>query len=199
MKRAFDLCCSVVALLLLGPWMLAVILLVLLCIGRPVFFTQMRPGLRGAPFRFIKFRTMTNKCGSDGTLLPDEDRLVPLGRFLRKTSLDELPSLWNVLRGDMSMVGPRPLLMRYLPLYSADQARRHEVKPGVTGWAQINGRNTISWEEKFGLDVWYVDNHSIWLDIRILVMTIPKTLFARGISADGHATMPEFFGSENAE
>jgi len=150
-------------------------------------------------FPFLKFRSMTNERDAAGELLPDEDRLIPFGRFLRKSSLDELPSIWNVLRGEMSLVGPRPLLMRYLDLYSPEQARRHEVKPGVTGWAQINGRNAISWEEKFEYDVWYVDHRSFWLDVRVLLLTVPRTVLARDISAAGHATMPEFLGSGSSE
>ena len=162
----------------------------------PVFFTQMRPGLQGKPFLMVKFRTMTDARGPDGALLPDADRLTPFGRFLRATSLDELPELWNVLKGDMSLVGPRPLLMEYLPLYSPGQARRHEVRPGITGWAQVNGRNAIGWEDKFTLDVWYVDHRSLWLDIKILWLTVKKVLVREGISADGEATMGRFTGSK---
>ncbi len=164
-------------------------------IGAPVFFTQVRPGLNGRAFKMIKFRTMTNDRDSTGALLPDSVRLTPFGRFLRSTSLDELPEIWNVLKGDMSLVGPRPLLMEYLPLYSPEQTRRHEVRPGITGWAQINGRNALSWEEKFQLDVWYVDNQSFWLDLKILFLTVKKVLARDDISAAGEATMPVFRGS----
>ncbi len=164
-------------------------------LGSPVFFSQMRPGLHGSPFKMVKFRTMTSERGPDGELLPDAERLTGFGRWLRATSLDELPELWNVLRGEMSLVGPRPLLMQYLHLYSPDQARRHEVRPGITGWAQVNGRNAISWEEKFKLDVWYVDHRSLWLDIKILWLTVKKVVVRDGISASGEATMQEFKGS----
>jgi len=163
--------------------------------GRPVLFKQMRPGLNGKPFYMYKFRTMTYERDEQGTLLSDELRLTGLGRFLRSTSLDELPELFNILKGDMSLVGPRPLLMQYLDRYTPEQARRHEVKPGITGWAQVNGRNAISWEEKFALDVWYVDNCSLWLDMKILLMTLVKVFKREGISAAGEATMPEFMGS----
>jgi len=166
---------------------------------RPVFFRQIRPGLNGQPFQMLKFRTMTDERGPDGALLPDAVRLTPFGRWLRATSLDELPELWNVLKGDMSLVGPRPLLMEYLPLYTPEQARRHEVRPGITGWAQVNGRNAISWEDKFQLDVWYVDNRSLWLDIKILWLTVKKVLLRDGISAAGEATMPRFAGSDSKE
>ena len=165
--------------------------------GSPVLFKQVRPGLRGRPFMMYKFRTMTDERDIQGRLLPDEQRLTKLGRFLRSTSLDELPELFNVLKGDMSLVGPRPLLMEYLPLYTPEQARRHEVRPGITGWAQVNGRNAISWEEKFRYDVWYVDNWSFWLDIKILWMTIVSVLKREGISAQGHVTMPPFTGSRS--
>lgn len=195
MKRAFDLVLTVPAFVLLLPVLLAVALLVRLRLGSPVLFRQQRPGLRGKPFELIKFRTMTDQRGSDGALLPDAVRLTPFGQFLRASSLDELPELWNVIRGDMSLVGPRPLLMQYLPLYSAEQARRHDLRPGLTGWAQINGRNALSWDEKFSADVWYVDNHSLWLDIRILARTVIAVLDRRGISAAGEATMPPFTGS----
>lgn len=164
-------------------------------LGSPIFFWQVRPGLNGKPFEMIKFRTMTDACGEDGRLLPDSERLTKFGQWLRSTSLDELPELWNVLKGDMSLVGPRPLLMEYLPLYNSEQARRHQVRPGVTGWAQVNGRNAISWEAKFELDVWYVDNRSLWLDIKILWLTIKKVLVRDGISADGEATMRKFTGN----
>lgn len=164
-------------------------------LGQPIFFRQTRPGLHGMPFQMVKFRTMTDARGDDGALLPDVQRLTRLGRFMRASSLDELPTLWNVLKGDMSLVGPRPLLMEYLPLYTPVQARRHEVRPGVTGWAQVNGRNAISWDEKFALDVWYVDNRSFWLDLRILALTARKVVWREGISAAGEATMPRFTGS----
>ncbi|MDP3674472.1 MAG: sugar transferase [Novosphingobium sp.] len=195
MKRALDLTLTLPAVLLLAPVLVVVALLVRLKLGSPVLFRQRRPGLGGRPFEMIKFRTMTGRRGSDGSLLPDADRLNPFGRFLRSSSLDELPELWNVLRGDMSLVGPRPLLMEYLPLYDAAQARRHEVRPGLTGWAQINGRNTLSWDEKFAADVWYVDNRSLWLDIKVLVLTVAAVLGRHGISAAGEATMPPFRGS----
>lgn len=175
--------------------MTILILLVRIKLGSPVFFTQIRPGLRGKPFQMFKFRTMTDQCGSDGLPLPDAERLTPFGRWLRATSLDELPELWNVLKGDMSLVGPRPLLMEYLPRYSPEQARRHEVRPGITGWAQVNGRNTLSWEDKFKLDVWYVDHQSLWLDIKIIWMTLKKVIVREGISAEGEATMSQFTGN----
>lgn len=162
--------------------------------GRQIFFRQFRPGKNGKPFQVVKFCTMTNECGEDGCLLPDAERLTRIGRFLRSTSLDELPELWNVLKGDMSIVGPRPLLMQYLERYTPEQARRHEMKPGITGWAQVNGRNAISWEDKFKLDVWYVDNWSIALDVKIILITVKKVLQRDGISALGEATMPEFMG-----
>lgn len=169
-------------------------LLVAVRLGRPILFTQTRPGLHGKPFTIYKFRTMTNERDADGNLLPDPQRLTPFGRFLRSTSLDELPELFNVLKGDISLVGPRPLLMQYLERYTPKQARRHEVRPGITGWAQINGRNALSWEEKFALDVWYVDNCSLWLDIRIIALTVWKVLRREGISHQGEATMTEFLG-----
>ncbi len=195
MKRLFDITAALVALLLLCLPLLALTLLVAAKLGRPAFFRQVRPGLHGKPFEMVKFRTMTDARGPDGTLLPDADRLTPFGRFLRATSLDELPELWNVLKGDMSLVGPRPLLMEYLPLYSPEQARRHAVRPGVTGWAQVNGRNTLSWDDKFKLDVWYVDHRSLWLDLKILWLTVRKVLVREGISAAGEATMGKFTGS----
>jgi lipopolysaccharide/colanic/teichoic acid biosynthesis glycosyltransferase len=164
--------------------------------GHPVFFRQMRPGLHGAPFELVKFRTMRNAADANGHPLPDGERLSPLGRFLRRTSLDELPEFWNVLKGDMSLVGPRPLLMEYLPLYTPAQARRHEVRPGITGWAQVQGRNALSWEDKFRLDVWYVDHQSFTLDLRVMFRTVVKVLSREGVNADGHATMPAFGGSE---
>ena len=195
MKRLFDITAAACALLLLALPLLVVIWMVRRKLGSPVFFTQMRPGLQGKPFLMVKFRTMTDARGPDGALLPDADRLTPFGRFLRATSLDELPELWNVLKGDMSLVGPRPLLMEYLPLYSPEQARRHAVRPGVTGWAQVNGRNSLSWDDKFKLDVWYVDHRSLWLDLKILWLTVRKVLVREGISAAGEATMGKFTGS----
>ncbi len=195
MKRLLDLLAIVLALPLLLPIVLLLMLLIRSKLGRPVFFSQIRPGMNGKPFRMIKFRTMTDERDSDGEFLPDALRLKPFGRLLRASSLDELPELWNVLKGDMSLVGPRPLLMEYLPLYSPEQARRHEVRPGVTGWAQVNGRNAISWEQKFKLDVWYVDNQSLCLDIKILFLTVKKVLVRDGISAAGEATMSKFSGS----
>ena len=196
MKRLFDLFLAAVALLLLTLPLLSLIWLVRRKLGSPVFFRQTRPGLHGRPFEMVKFRTMTDARGPDGQLLPDAERLTPFGRFLRATSLDELPELWNVLKGDMSLVGPRPLLVEYLPLYSPEQARRHEVRPGITGWAQVNGRNALSWEEKFRLDVWYVDHRSLWLDIKVLWLTVKKVLVREGISAAGEATMSKFTGSK---
>ncbi|MGN5352847.1 sugar transferase [Ralstonia sp. L16] len=197
MKRCFDVLVAVVALLILALPLLALALLVRIKLGKPVLFAQIRPGMHGKPFRMVKFRTMTDARGPDGALLPDAERLPSFGRFLRATSLDELPELWNVLKGDMSLVGPRPLLMEYLPLYSTEQARRHDVRPGVTGWAQINGRNALSWEEKFELDVWYVAHQSFALDIKILWRTARKVLVREGISAAGEATMSRFTGSKD--
>ena len=197
MKRLFDVVVSACALLVLTLPLLVVIWMVRRKLGSPVFFTQVRPGMHGKPFKMVKFRSMTSERGTDGELLPDAVRLTPFGRFLRSTSLDELPELWNVLKGDMSLVGPRPLLMEYLPLYSPEQARRHEVRPGITGWAQVNGRNAISWEDKFKLDVWYVDHCSLWLDIKILWLTVKKVLVREGISAAGEATMGKFTGSKS--
>jgi len=199
MKRLFDLLTATLSLLLLALPLGLLAWLIRSKLGSPVFFTQVRPGLYGTPLTIIKFRTMTDERGPDGQLLPDAERLTPFGRFLRDTSLDEVPGLWNVLRGDMSLVGPRPLLKEYLPLYTPEQARRHEVRPGITGWAQVNGRNAISWEEKFALDVWYVDNRTFWLDIKILWLTIKKVLVRDGISAQGEATMPRFTGSQPRE
>ena len=197
MKRLFDVVVSACALLVLALPMLVVIWMVRRKLGSPVFFTQVRPGMHGKPFKMVKFRSMISERSTDGELLPDAVRLTPFGRFLRSTSLDELPELWNVLKGDMSLVGPRPLLMEYLPLYSPEQARRHEVRPGITGWAQVNGRNAISWEDKFKLDVWYVDHCSLWLDIKILWLTVKKVLVREGISAAGEATMGKFTGSKS--
>ena len=196
MKRLFDIVVSACALLVLALPLWVLMWQVRRKLGSPVFFTQVRPGLHGKPFKMVKFRSMTSECGPDGELLPDAVRLTPFGRFLRAASLDELPELWNVLKGDMSLVGPRPLLMEYLPLYSLEQARRHEVRPGITGWAQVNGRNAIGWEDKFKLDVWYVDHRSLWLDIKILWLTIKKVLVRDGISAAGEATMGKFTGSK---
>lgn len=195
MKRYFDFFSALIIGILFFIPIVILIFLVKIKIGSPVIFRQMRPGLNGVPFEMIKFRTMTNEVGPDGNLLPDSSRLKYFGIFLRSTSLDELPELWNVLKGDMSLVGPRPLLMEYLSLYSPEQARRHEVRPGITGWAQVNGRNAISWEEKFALDVWYVDHQSLWLDIKILWLTVKKVLVRDGISAAGEATMSKFTGS----
>lgn len=189
MKRAFDLVASLAGLIALAPILLMLVALIRWQMGAPVFFMQTRPGLNGQPFRMIKFRTM---LAGDA---PDAERLTPLGRFLRATSLDELPELINVVKGDMSLVGPRPLLMDYLPLYNRHEARRHEVRPGITGWAQINGRNALTWPEKFAHDVWYVDNQSLWLDLKILVRTITIALRREGISAAGEATMSRFTGS----
>jgi lipopolysaccharide/colanic/teichoic acid biosynthesis glycosyltransferase len=194
-KRLIDFCAAAGALLLLSPLLVAVTILVRTKLGSPVLFRQMRPGRNGEAFAMLKFRSMTDARDANGALLPDARRLTSFGKFLRSSSLDELPGLWNVVRGDMSLVGPRPLLMEYLPLYTAEQARRHDVRPGLTGWAQINGRNALKWEEKFALDCWYVDNHSLWLDIRILVLTVVKVLRRADISADGEATMPRFTGT----
>ena len=196
MKRVFDLSLSFVSLLLLFPIFLPLAVLVRMKIGSPIFFTQTRPGLHGKAFTMIKFRSMTNARSADAALLPDANRLTPFGRFLRASSLDELPGLLNVLKGDMSLVGPRPLLMEYLPLYSPEQAHRHDVRPGLTGWAQLNGRNAISWGDKFRYDVWYVENQSFWLDLKIIWMTIKKVIAREGISADGEATMPKFTGNQ---
>ena len=194
MKRLFDLILSFIGLLFLLPGMVLFALLVRLKIGSPIFFKQARPGLNGEIFNMYKLRTMTDESDQNRVLLSDKDRLTKFGKFLRSTSLDELPGLWSVLKGDMSLVGPRPLLIEYLPLYSEKQSRRHEVKPGITGWAQVNGRNTISWDEKFDLDIWYVDNQSIWLDIKILWMTVKKVILRDGISQNNHVTMDKFKG-----
>ena len=182
-------------LVLLFPILCLLAIVIFWRIGAPVLFFQVRPGLHGKPFRMVKFRTMTDERNPDGVLLPDELRITQLGRFLRQSSLDELPELWNVLRGEMSLVGPRPLLMDYLPLYTLEQARRHEVRPGITGWAQVNGRNAISWDEKFLLDVWYVDSRSFWLDLKIIWTTLRKVVKREGISAAGEATMSKFTGN----
>lgn len=196
-KRVFDFMAALVGLLVLAPFLVVLCVFIRFKLGRPVFFKQVRPGVSGKPFTMIKFRTMTDDRDDYGELLPDSGRLPAFGRFLRATSLDELPELWNVLKGEMSLVGPRPLLMEYLPLYNAHQYRRHEVRPGITGWAQVNGRNAISWEEKFDLDVWYVDNQSLWLDLKILWLTVKKVLVREDISSDGEATMSRFVGSKS--
>lgn len=197
MKRLFDMLVSGLALVVLSPFLAALALLVRWRLGKPILFRQVRPGMDARPFEMLKFRSMTDVRGADGTLLPDAERLTRFGRFLRSTSLDELPELWNVLKGDMSLVGPRPLLMEYLPLYSPEQARRHEVRPGITGWAQVNGRNALSWDDKFALDVWYVDNRSFCLDLKIVALTVVRVLKRSGISAEGEATMPRFSGTRN--
>jgi lipopolysaccharide/colanic/teichoic acid biosynthesis glycosyltransferase len=197
-KRSFDVVVAAALLVLLSPVIAVVALLVRLRMGSPVLFRQRRPGLRGRPFTMVKFRTMTDGRDARGALLPDDARLTSLGRFLRRTSLDELPELFNVLRGDMSLVGPRPLLMEYLPLYSAEQSRRHHVRPGITGWAQVNGRNALTWEEKFALDVWYVDHRSFRLDLDILRRSVALALAGRGVSAPDHATARPFEGSGTA-
>ena len=197
MKRVIDILGASFGLLLLLPVLVIVTYKIRHELGSPVLFRQARPGLLGEPFQMIKFRTMRNITDADGHLLPDSERLTKLGRFLRASSLDELPELWNVLKGEMSLVGPRPLLMEYLPLYSLEQARRHEVRPGVTGWAQVNGRNAISWDEKLALDVWYVNNRSLWLDLKIIWFTIRKVIKREGISGAGEATMSKFTGSKS--
>lgn len=194
-KRLFDLLFSSICLVALVIPLLVIASLVRCKLGAPVFFSQVRSGMYCRPFKMFKFRTMSDERGPDGNLLPDSVRLTSFGSFLRATSLDELPELWNVLRGDMSFVGPRPLLLQYLPLYSSEQARRHNVRPGITGWAQVNGRNAISWEEKFRLDVWYVNHQSLLLDLRILLITIWKVIRREGISAAGEATMAPFAGT----
>jgi len=193
-KRALDLILIMPAMVILSPLLAVLALLIHHHFGSPILFRQQRPGLHGKPFTLYKFRTMTDDRDAQGNLLPDAERLTPFGRFLRSTSLDELPELWNVLKGEMSLVGPRPLLMQYLNRYTPQQMRRHEVRPGMTGWAQINGRNALSWEEKFKMDVWYVDNVSLWLDLKILALTVWKILKREGISQPGQATMTEFMG-----
>lgn len=195
-KRSFDVSISLLLAFLLFPVLLFVAVLIRTRLGSPVFFKQVRPGLSGMPFEMVKFRTMLNSYDSQGHPLPDSSRMTKVGSFLRSTSLDELPELWNVIKGNMSLVGPRPLLMEYLPLYSSVQFRRHEVRPGITGWAQINGRNSLSWEDKFEMDVWYVENRSLWLDIKILFLTVKKVLVRDGISADGEVTTSKFTGNE---
>jgi len=196
-KRLFDLLVTLIGLVIILPLMAILSLLVWIFLGTPILFRQLRPGYKGRPFVTYKFRTMTNRSGSDGNLLPDAERLIAFGRFLRSTSLDDLPQLFNVLRGEMSLVGPRPLLMQYLKRYTPEQMRRHDVLPGMTGWAQIHGRNTLDWEEKFRLDVWYVDQWSFWLDLKILFLTPWKVFKREGISQSGHATAEEFKGSGN--
>lgn len=196
-KRIFNLITACVAILLLTPLLLLLTILVRNQFGNPVLFRQTRPGMHGQPFRIYKFQTMSDTRDADGNLLPDLNRLTPFGRWLRSTSLDELPELWNVIKGEMSLVGPRPLLMEYLPLYTPEQARRHEVQPGITGWAQVNGRNNLTWEEKFDLDVWYVDHQSFWLDLRIIGLTLLKVLRREGITQEGQATAVAFKGSRN--
>jgi len=197
MKRVIDLIVALTVLILLLPILILVSMMVRTKMGSPIFFRQVRPGFKGRTFELIKFRTMLNAVNHSGNSLPDEQRLGSFGKFLRSTSLDELPALWNVLKGDLSLVGPRPLLVEYLPLYSEEQAKRHNVLPGITGWAQINGRNAISWNDKFKYDVWYVENKSFWLDLKILFITLKKVITKEGVSADNHVTMPFFTGSTN--
>lgn len=199
MKSLFDFVVAAVALAILSPIIIIIAIAIAIAIGRPILFSQLRPGLGGKPFRMVKFRTMRDAKDVNGRQLPDAERMTSLGALLRGTSLDELPGLYNVLKGDMSLVGPRPLLMAYLDRYSAFEARRHEVRPGITGWAQVNGRNALSWPEKFAFDVWYVDHRSFLLDLRILVMTLGKVIRRDGISATGEATMSEFVGSSSHE
>lgn len=196
MKRLFDLAVAGVALVLLSPLLAAIALIVLADVGRPVLFRQQRPGLGGRPFALVKFRTMRADSAVGNGVASDDLRLTRVGRALRATSLDELPELWNVLRGEMSLVGPRPLLMQYLDRYTPEQARRHDVRPGLTGWAQVNGRNALTWEEKFALDTWYVDHRSFWLDLKIILLTAWGLVRPRGVSAEGSATMPEFMGTQ---
>nr|WP_198913667.1 sugar transferase [Pseudomonas cremoris] len=196
MKRSIDIVASFFGLLFLSPIIAFVAWQISRKLGSPVLFCQVRPGFRGKPFKMIKFRTMKDAFDSQGNALPDSERMTAFGSFLRSSSLDELPELWNVLKGDMSLVGPRPLLMEYLPLYNAEQLRRHDALPGVTGWAQINGRNALSWDDKFKLDVWYVDNQTIWLDLKIVFLTVKKVLVREGISGDGEVTMSKFTGND---
>jgi len=198
-KHLLDRVCAAIGLILLSPLLAVLMGLVRWKLGSPVFFRRQRPGFKGRLFALVKFRTMTDARDSAGNLLPDDERLPDIGILLRRSSLDELPELWNVLCGEMSLVGPRPLLIEYLPRYSPEQARRHDVKPGITGWAQVNGRNAISWEEKFKLDVWYVDHCSFWLDLKILAMTVLRVFQRKDISAEGHATMPAFMGNEERQ
>ncbi|KPG92506.1 sugar transferase [Pseudomonas sp. RIT-PI-q] len=195
-KRLFDIVAAAAGLIVLSPVIAVVAFLIRKRLGSPVLFRQTRPGLDGKPFEMIKFRTMRDALDANGSPLPDSERMTPFGHFLRSSSLDELPELWNVIKGDMSLVGPRPLLMEYLPLYDETQMRRHQARPGVTGWAQINGRNALSWEEKFKLDVWYVDHQSLWLDLKIIFLTIKKVLIRDGISAEGEVTMSKFTGTK---
>ncbi|EJE4166524.1 sugar transferase [Vibrio parahaemolyticus] len=197
MKRIFDFTASLCGLILLSPIIALVAWRIRKNLGSPVLFRQTRPGLHGKPFEMVKFRTMKDAADAQGNPLPDSERMTPFGDKLRNSSLDELPELWNVLKGEMSLVGPRPLLMQYLPLYNKEQARRHEVRPGVTGWAQINGRNAISWEDKFKLDVWYVNNRNLWLDIKILCLTVKKVFIKEGITSEGHVTAEAFKGTRN--
>jgi len=199
MKRLFDFVIAVIALIFLCPVLVIVGLKVRQKLGSPVLFIQVRPGIKGRPFKMLKFRTMLDTIDSRGIALPDIDRLTPFGAFLRSTSLDELPELWNVVRGEMSLVGPRPLLMEYLPLYSYQQFQRHNVRPGITGWAQINGRNNISWDEKFKMDRWYVENRSFWLDVKILAFTVKKVICRDGVNAPSDVTMPRFNGNSRKE
>lgn len=199
MKRALDIIAASLGMVLLSPLLLLVLVTIALTLGRPAVFSQMRPGLHGKPFRMYKFRSMTNERDESGNLLPDSLRLTRLGQFLRSSSLDELPELWNVVKGDMSLVGPRPLLLEYLPLYSPEQSLRHKVRPGITGWAQVNGRNAITWEQKFQLDVWYVRNWSFMLDCRVLWLTVRRVIGRDGINHGGEATMPRFTGSTRKE
>ena len=198
-KRLFDIIASASGLIILSPVFLILAYLIRKNLGAPVFFTQERPGKDGKPFKMIKFRSMRDAVDKDGNPLPDSERLTPFGKKLRAASLDELPELWNVLKGDTSLVGPRPLLMSYLPLYNDFQFRRHEMRPGVTGWAQVNGRNAISWDEKFAYDIWYIDHFSLWFDMKILFLTIKKVFIKEGISAEGEATMPYFTGNDSNE
>jgi lipopolysaccharide/colanic/teichoic acid biosynthesis glycosyltransferase len=198
-KRTFDILVSATLLVVLSPMMVFLAVLICFKMGKPLLYRQVRPGLHSKPFRMIKFRTMHDARDREGMLLSDSERLIDLGQFLRATSLDELPELWNVLKGDMSLVGPRPLLLEYLPLYNSEQARRHQVRPGITGWAQVNGRNAISWEEKFALDVWYVDHQSLWLDMKIIALTLWKVLRRNDINAPGETTMPRFTGTNGGD
>jgi sugar transferase EpsL len=199
LKRGLDLVLSTVALIALSPVLILVAILIRWRMGAPVFYVQQRPGLHERGFLLLKFRTMLEATSTEGIELPDSQRLTPLGAFLRSCSLDELPELWNVIRGDMSLVGPRPLLMKYLPLYDEFQHRRHEVRPGITGWAQINGRNAVDWQKRFQLDVWYVDNHNLHLDLKIMILTLVRVVRRDGISASGEATMPAFRGSRESD
>jgi len=198
-KRIFDLAVTVLGLLILSPFLITIAVLVLFILGRPILYRQQRPGIKGKPFYIYKFRSMTEACDPAGNLLPDSERLTRFGRFLRSFSLDEWPELLNVLRGEMSWVGPRPLLMKYLERYTDEQMRRHDVVPGITGWAQVHGRNALTWQDKFSLDVWYVDHWTFWLDIKILFLTVGKVFTREGITQEGHATSEEFLGNSNPE